>query len=161
MLGQYEQLLQELNREDPKGYKNFLRMDVNLFGEIVDRITPRISKTETNWREPLQPDLKLEVSLRHIATGASYADLMYSFRVAKNTISLFLPQVLQAIIDEFKEEVVPAIVTPRQWQQISEEFKTRWNFPHVCGALNGKHVRIKKKKTGTVAPSTIIRASSP
>ena len=48
--GQYEQLLQELNREDPNGYKNFLRMDADLFGEIVDRISPRIKKQETNYR---------------------------------------------------------------------------------------------------------------
>ena len=48
--GQYEQLLQELNREDPNSYKNFLRMDADLLGEIVDRISPRIKKQDTNYR---------------------------------------------------------------------------------------------------------------
>ena len=50
LYGQYEQLLQELNREDPNGYKNFLRIDADLFGEIVDRISPRIKKQDTNYR---------------------------------------------------------------------------------------------------------------
>ena len=48
LFGQYEQLLQELNREDPKGYKNFLRVDADLFGELVERITPRIEKNTNN-----------------------------------------------------------------------------------------------------------------
>ena len=50
LYGQYEQFLQELNREDPNSYKNFLRMDADLFGEIVDRISPRIKKQDTNYR---------------------------------------------------------------------------------------------------------------
>ena len=50
LYGPYEQLLQKLNREDPNSYKNFLRMDADLFGEIVDRISPRIKKQDTNYR---------------------------------------------------------------------------------------------------------------
>lgn len=50
LYGHYEQLLQELNREDPKGYKKFLRVDADMFGELVDRISPRIQKKNTNFR---------------------------------------------------------------------------------------------------------------
>ncbi|KAG0704763.1 hypothetical protein GWK47_002728 [Chionoecetes opilio] len=50
LYGQYEQLLQELNREDPNGFKNFLRKDADLFGETVERISPRIKKKDTNYR---------------------------------------------------------------------------------------------------------------
>ena len=35
LYGQHEHLLQELNREDPNIYKNFLKMDADLFEEIV------------------------------------------------------------------------------------------------------------------------------
>lgn len=50
LFGQYEQLLNELNREDPKGFKNFLRVDADIFGELLDRISPRIKKQDTNFR---------------------------------------------------------------------------------------------------------------
>ena len=57
-------------------------------------------------RRPLEPGLKLAVTLRHMATGNSYKSLEYGFRVPHNTISLFVPEVCRAIIDEFQFEVL-------------------------------------------------------
>ena len=34
--------------------------------------------------------------------------------------------------------------SPEGWQGCAEVFERRWNFPHVIGALDGKHVVIKK-----------------
>ncbi|XP_041366825.1 protein ALP1-like [Gigantopelta aegis] len=94
--------------------------------------------------EPLEPGLKLAVTLRHLATGVNYADLMYSFRVARNSISLFVPEVCEAIISAYKEAVMPDNIPEEDWLRISAEFEKVWNLPHACGALDGKHIRIKK-----------------
>ena len=56
-------------------------------------------------RKALDPGLKIAVTLRHIATGNDYRDLEYTFRVPHNTISLFVPEVTKAIVDEFSSEV--------------------------------------------------------
>jgi hypothetical protein len=29
-----------------------------------------------------------------------------------------------------------------EWMQIERDFEQSWNFPHCCGALDGKHVNI-------------------
>ena len=50
MFGQYDTLLHELNRQDPRCYKNFLRVDADLFQEFVRRVGPQITKKTTNWR---------------------------------------------------------------------------------------------------------------
>ena len=50
LFGQYDHLLYELNREDPASYRNFLRVDADLFGEILDRDTPAIKKESTSFR---------------------------------------------------------------------------------------------------------------
>ena len=66
VFGQCENLLVELNREDPRGYKNFLRVAPELFNELVDRIGPHLQKKDTFWRKSLEPDLRIAITLRHI-----------------------------------------------------------------------------------------------
>ena len=90
--GNYENLLQELHREDRKGYKNFMRISAELFNEMVERLSSILKNEETRMRKPLPVGLKLAVTLRFLATGNSYSDLQYSFRVSKSTISIFIPQ---------------------------------------------------------------------
>ncbi|KAA0201365.1 hypothetical protein HAZT_HAZT000656, partial [Hyalella azteca] len=31
-----------------------------------------------------------------------------------------------------------------EWKEIQRNFEIKWNFPHCCGALDGKHVAIKR-----------------
>ena len=41
--GHYENLLQELYREDHSSYKNFLRVPPELFMELIERVGPRLN----------------------------------------------------------------------------------------------------------------------
>jgi hypothetical protein len=95
-------------------------------------------------RGSIEPGEKLVVTLRFLATGMSYKSLQYSFRVAHNTISLFVPEVCQAIYDEFREELFTLPSTPDKWREVAHTFGNRWNFHNACGAIDGKHVAIKK-----------------
>lgn len=91
--GQYARLMKELRDEDSKGFCNFLRMDYEIYREILNRIEHRITGIPLNYREPLSPGIKLAITLRYLATGDSYHSLMYGFRVAHNTISKVIIQV--------------------------------------------------------------------
>ena len=148
VLGAYEQLMQELRLEDEAAFTNFLRMEPAMFQELVDRVGPRIRRQETWYRKPLEPGLRIAITLRHLASGASYHDLMYSFRVAHNTISLIVAEVCQAIRDEYAVEVMSCPVTPEEWRPVTELFSSRWNFHHAVGAIDGKHIAIQCPKNG-------------
>ena len=71
-----------------------------MFDELVARVSPRITRQDTNWRKALEPGLKVAVTLRHLATGDRYPSLSYSFRVSRHTIAKFIPEVCRAIVDE-------------------------------------------------------------
>ena len=83
----YDQLMVELRREDPVSFRNFLRMPPEMLDEILTRITPRIAKEHTWFRPPLEPGMKLAVTLRHLASGARYIDMRYAWRIPHNTVS--------------------------------------------------------------------------
>ena len=84
------------------------------------------------------------MTLRHLATGHSYSSMKFNFRVPHNTMSLIIREVCTAIVAELKEEVISCPTTPEEWKSIAKQFEERWNVPHAVGALDGKHVAIKK-----------------
>ena len=98
ILGGSRTLLRELANEDPSEYRKHMRMSQEKFEELLRLVEPTISKKDTTMRNALPARLKLEITLRFLASGDSLASLSYFFRVPVSTISLFLPEVLQAIV---------------------------------------------------------------
>ena len=109
--------MNELRQEDVASYANYVRMAPDVYDEILQRIAPRLEKQDTFWRKALTPGLKLAVTLRYLATGDSYLTLQYDCRIAKNTIALFIPQVCDAIIEEYMEEAIHCPTTPWKKQE--------------------------------------------
>ena len=149
--GHYDQLMRELRMEDQQSFFNFLRMPPEMFDELLNRVGPRIQKRDTIFRKALEPGLKLAITIRHLASGDRYSTLQYDFRIARNTICTFIPEVCHEIVQELKDEVISCPTEPEEWRAISEEFQRRWNIPHACGALDGKHIAIRcPPKTGSL-----------
>ncbi|XP_028392658.1 protein ANTAGONIST OF LIKE HETEROCHROMATIN PROTEIN 1-like [Dendronephthya gigantea] len=138
--GIYDQLLVELRSEDTRCFKNFMRMVPEMFDELLARVSPRITKKHTWYRRPLKLGLNLSLILRHLASGSTYSAMKYGWRVPHNTQSLIVREVCQAIIYEYMSKVM---TTPEGWRAISDKFLKRWNFPHTCGAIDGKHIACK------------------
>ena len=73
--------------------------------------------------------------------------MQYHWRLGRTTISNFVPKVCKAIFEEFQQEYLICPTDPEEWRSIEEKFRNRWN---VVGALDGKHIAIKKpKKSGS------------
>ena len=148
--GLYENLLGDLERNDPSSYRNFTRCGPELFQFILQRITPAIARIPNNYRAPgrpgsqLEPGLMLAVTLRYLASGSMFTDLQWGFRLAPNTISEVVREVCQAIVDQFWDEFIVTPSTEVQWRAIADAFRLRWNCHHALGAIDGKHVAIQK-----------------
>ena len=61
--------MSELERENLVLYKSFVRLDAEMFHDIVEKVMPYIKKTWTPFRKPLEPALKVAVTLIFLATG--------------------------------------------------------------------------------------------
>ena len=136
----------ELYATDIPGFTNFMRMTPEFFEMIKTRLEPRLARQATNYRAPISVGEKLALTIRYLSTGESYTSLSCQFRVGKSTISKFLPEVCRAIQDEFTREYLRCPTAPDEWKELKTEFRIRWNVPHALGALDGKHVALKKHK---------------
>jgi len=71
LFGQFDNLLLELNREEPACYKHLLRVDADVFGDIFDRNKPNSTKIITSHLRILAS------SLRAVATGLRLFRVIY------------------------------------------------------------------------------------
>ena len=144
--GAYHNIMAELYATDIPGFTNFMRMTPEFFEMIKTRLESRLARQATNYRASISVGEKLALTIRYLATSESYTSLSCQFRVGRSTISKFLPQVCRAIHYKFTREYLRCSTTPDEWKELETEFRIRWNVPHALGALDGKHVALKKLK---------------
>ncbi|KAB0791118.1 hypothetical protein PPYR_02918 [Photinus pyralis] len=108
----------ELRVEDPEKFKNYIRMSKESFFKLLQRVEPHIAKINTNMRQSISARDKLMTTLRFLATGESYRNLMYSTRIHESTISLFIPEVCKCIYSVLKDEYLRL---PRTQQPLGQQ----------------------------------------
>jgi hypothetical protein len=97
-LGASARLFQELQAEDPETYRNVFRMSVPKFQELLELIEPLIKKQNTQFRQALPCKIKLEITLRYLATGDSVRSLALLFRVPHFLLITILQLFLNCIV---------------------------------------------------------------
>ncbi|KYN27949.1 hypothetical protein ALC57_02648 [Trachymyrmex cornetzi] len=135
--GASDNLVREMQLNDPDKYFNYFRMSSETFRRLLALVGPLITKQEY-IREPIPPRTRLEVTLRYLASRDSMTSISYAFRIGHN-ISKIIAETCEVIWTTLKEEV---FLQPNEtnWQTINEDFDKHWNFPHCIGAINGKHI---------------------
>lgn len=68
-LGVYSTLLRELSGEDPETFRQYHRVTIDQFHEILNVVAPLIVKQDTIMRESIKPGERLAATLRFLATG--------------------------------------------------------------------------------------------
>jgi len=71
----------ELTTEDPGGFRNFLRMDKIDFEELLEKVTPVIQRQDTWMREAISASERLSITLRFLATGDSFLEIMLRLNI--------------------------------------------------------------------------------
>ena len=72
------------------------------FEVLINLIGHEIQKNDTFYRKAISVQDRLAVTLRFLAMGDSYSSLQYLFKILKQSISLIVPKVCQALIEKLK-----------------------------------------------------------
>lgn len=84
-------------------------------------------------------------------TGEDHYSLSRQFRIGHSTVNDIVHETCREIYLELKDEHLQMPKTHERWVQIMKEFERSWNFPNCVGALDGKHIVIKKPaKSGSI-----------
>ncbi|XP_037818972.1 putative nuclease HARBI1 [Lucilia sericata] len=96
-------------------------------------------------RESISATTRLLITLRYLATGNTYTDLSYGFRVSIPSISQLVPDTLNAIIKVLAKDYLKGCTTQAEWKRVADSFYRKWNFPMCLGAIDGKHIAFRAK----------------
>ncbi|XP_018398799.1 PREDICTED: putative nuclease HARBI1 [Cyphomyrmex costatus] len=132
----------ELQLEDPEKYRRCLRMNSDIFEDLVEKLSPLIKRQDTHLRDSISPAERLAVALRHLATGETQESLSYSFRLGQSTISGIIKDTCRALVSVLQDKYLKFPDSKLAWKAVAYDYMERWNFPNCLGAMDGKHIRI-------------------
>lgn len=138
-LGEFK-LVREMSYSDPELFHQSFRMSPIIFQELLSAIRDRIEHFSN--RTPISPAERLAITLRFLSTGDSQQTISTSYRMGKSTIHYIINETCEAIWDKLSATYLKVPDT-NDWNNIRDDFWNLWNFPNCCGALDGKHVRIR------------------
>ena len=130
-------MVRELAMGDRDMYFRYTLMTPNRKDRLLSLCAPLITKLSTNYREPISPEQRLSLTMRHLATRQSQISLSLQYRTGQQTISKITPETCKAIYDALVAKYINTPWSPEDWLAISHQFEDQWNLPHIVGALNG------------------------
>lgn len=81
--------------------------------------------------------------LRYLGSGCFMVDLYYTHRIEYSTVQSIISEVCSQIWNVLLNVCIPK-PSKEDWLKICSNFEKNANFPNCLGAIDGKHVRIKK-----------------
>ncbi|KAM5165185.1 LOW QUALITY PROTEIN: uncharacterized protein ACMZJ9_007622 [Mantella aurantiaca] len=139
-MGEFHLLYGQM-RDHPEKFADYFRMSIASFDELLSLVSEGIRRDDTNYRMAISPVERLVVTLRYLATGASYASLHFEFRLGKSTISYFVTDTCKKIWSVLIYNYM-AMPTKEKWRELSNTFMEKTQFPNCLGAIDGKHIRM-------------------
>lgn len=79
---------------------------------------------------------------RFFACGSLQRHIASTYRVSKQAFGGIIDQVCTGICTELKDEL--PCLSKEEWLNVSNKFNYKWNFPNCVGAIDGKHIAIKR-----------------
>ncbi|KAM5164527.1 uncharacterized protein ACMZJ9_006987 [Mantella aurantiaca] len=128
-------------RQNPEKFTSYFMMSIASFDELLGLVSGSLRYDDTNYGMAISPVERLVVTLRYLATGASFASLHHEFRLGKSNISAFIPNICKVIWTVLVSNFMP-MPNKEKWMEIADIFFERVQFPNCLGAIDGKHIRM-------------------
>lgn len=123
-------------------FSDCLRMKSSTFDYILEGIYSRLYNESSSFRESFSPEEMLYTTLRYLSHGSSYRSLEFNLRLSHQSISRIVEETCQAIWEVYGKTHM-TVPNEADYERIASSFLNLWNMPNCCGAIDGKHIRIR------------------
>ena len=89
-------LVREAAMADEEMLFRYMRISPHNFEYLLSLVAPNLTKQTTNFRKPIPPQLRLSVTLRHLATGESHISRSLHYKIRQQTVSKIVPDTCKA-----------------------------------------------------------------
>ncbi|GBG90422.1 hypothetical protein CBR_g50669 [Chara braunii] len=139
---------EELNMVGPehdKKFREYTRLTRPIFQRIVDRISPRIQRLNTSWRQALPASMKFAFTLYRWARGGSYRQCGNDFGMGLHSVVRCTENVSTALLAHYGDTV--------RWStgaclETTLEYFEGKGFPRCFGVIDCTHVYLDKPRNG-------------
>ena len=90
-------------------FVDFYRISKTGFGEILDRVYPSLL-TSSAAGDSIEPEKKLALALRYLATGDDFTTLAHLFRVGKSTVRTIIADVTSVTCINSTQKAIRSII---------------------------------------------------
>nr|CAH7761158.1 unnamed protein product [Callosobruchus chinensis] len=90
--GVFTKLYHDLRKYRRKFF-NYVRISIESFDELLELCRNDLSKQDTILRKSICPEEKLFVTLRYLASGCTFMELHYNYRLGYTTIGTIIREV--------------------------------------------------------------------
>ncbi|XP_069615947.1 uncharacterized protein [Ranitomeya imitator] len=140
--GHFQRLYSAL-RAHPDKFYLYTRMSIRTFDMLMEMLRPGLTYQDTWMRKAISAEERLLLTLRFLSTGLSYAGLHLEFLIGRSTISVIVRTTCSQIWLKLNEVVMPE-PKMEDWVKIATGFQNNCDFPNCIGAVDGKHIRVRK-----------------
>ena len=106
----------------------------------------QIEKKDTAFRKSFLGTGRVAISLSYLTSGETQQSLSCNYLAGRSTVSTLIKETCKAINTALKDRYLKRPFIEDNWKAIAARFENCQNFPHVLGAIVGKHIRIKCPK---------------
>jgi hypothetical protein len=135
-----------LEQYDDSRWLEMFRMTKSAVYALADLLRPHVQKQDTKYRMAVPVLVRVACTLFKLIHGASLLICSEMFVVGRSTISLILRDVVCAINDTLRHELMWP--TGQRIGEVQDDFFNLCGLPGVVGAIDGTHISISKPRFG-------------
>ncbi|KAH8412929.1 hypothetical protein KR009_006849 [Drosophila setifemur] len=135
-------LQNQLFYDDEETFRIFHSMSSHSYRKLLRVLRGRLER-QMNYMA--SAEMRLQMTLRFLATGESFGTLAGVFQLPKAGIRSIVVETLNTIVKRLKRTFLQIPRTEEEWLRIACDFQKFWNFPHCLGAVDGHHIAFRSK----------------